>query len=116
MYADITNSDRPPDNTVEMAPIPNRAALYIGPGEEGGRESTLRRYTDAQGLAVVALYRDTGGSELARLIEDTQADQFDAVVIASRADVASDAVGYDRLRDALTEVSVRLLVVDESLL
>ncbi len=126
MYADITNPDRPPDNTVAMPPIPNRAALYIGEGqgegeenegqgEEDGREAALRRYADGPGLAVVAVYREMGGPGLARLIEDAQADQFDAVIVASRAAVASDAASYDRLRDAITEVSVRLLVADESL-
>ena len=116
MFADITNPDRPPDNTVQMPPIPNRVALYIGPGDDDGneRERALRRYAGTLGLDVVAVYRDEDGAGLPRLIEDARGDQFDAVAVADRADVAPDTTDYDRLRDSLTEVSVRLLVADET--
>ena len=64
MFADTNNLDQPPDNTVDMPPIPNRAALYLGPGDadedadEDARERALRRYAGTVGLAVVAVYRD----------------------------------------------------------
>ncbi len=122
MFADTNNLDQPPDNTVDMPPIPNRAALYLGPGDadEDARERALRRYVGTVGLAVVAVYRDTGEESLARLVEDARADLFDAVVVADRADIASGATGDEtgddggRLRDLLTEVSVRLIVADET--
>ncbi len=122
MFADTNNPDRPPDNTVDMPPIPNRAALYLGPGDadedsdQDAREGGLRRYAGTVGLDVVAVYRDAGEEGVARLVEDARADLFDAVVVVDRADIASDATGHDgdRLRDLLTEVSVRLLVADET--
>lgn len=118
MFADTNNPDRPPDNTVDMPPVPNRAALYLGPGDadDSAREQSLRRYAGTLGLDVVAVYRDPGEEGVARLVEDARADLFDAVVAASRAAIASDATGDDggRLRDLLTEVSVRLLVADET--
>jgi len=124
MFADTNNPDRPPDNTVDLPPIPNRAALYLGPADahedpdQDAREGALRRYAETVGLAVVAVYRDTGEEGVARLVEDARADFFDAVVVASRAAIASDATGDDggRLRDMLTEVSVRLLVADDTTL
>ncbi len=124
MFADINNPDRPPDNTVAMPPIPNRAALYLGPGDadedsdQEAREVGLRRYAGTVGLDVVAVYRDTSEEGVARLVEDARADLFDAVVVADRTDIASDTTGDDggRLRDLLTEVSVRLLVADETAL
>ena len=111
MYGDARNSDRPPDNSVGMPPIPRRTALYVGADDTGARERALRRYTDAQQLAVIAVYSD---ADLARLVEDAQADNFDAVVIANRADIGPTAKDYSRLRDALSAVSVRLLVADET--
>ena len=120
MFADTNNPDRPPDNTVDMPPIPNRAALYLGTGSKGedAGEQSLRRYAETLGLDVVAVYRDTSEESLARLVEDARADLFDAVVVASRAAIASGASGAagDRLRDLLTEVSVRLLVADDTAL
>ncbi len=120
MFADTNNPDRPPDHTVDMPPIPNRAALYLGAGDadedQDAWEGALRRYAGTVGLDVVAVYRDTGEEGLARLVEDARADLFDAVVVADRDDIASDATGHDggRLRDLLTEVSVRLLVAGDN--
>ncbi len=111
MHADPRNSDRPPDNSVEMSPIPRRAALYVGPNDSGARERALRRYADAQRLSVVAVYSD---ADLARLIEDAQADDFDAVIIARAGDAGPSSSDYRRLRDTLGAVSVRLLVADET--
>jgi len=111
MYGDVRNSKRPPDKFVEMPPISRRTALYIGTDDTGARERALRSYTDAQQLAVVAVYSD---ADLERMVEDAQADNFDAVVIANRADIGPTANDYSRLRDALSAVSVRLLIADET--
>jgi hypothetical protein len=77
----------------------------------GSRERTLRRYAAGRELAVVAVYAD---GDFVRLIEDAQADEFDAVVVPNRGDAGAAATDYDRLRDRLSAVCVRLLVADEA--
>jgi hypothetical protein len=111
MYVDTSNPERLPNNSVQISPIPRRAALYVGPNDTGTREHALRHYATGRELAVVAVYCD---ADFTRLIEDAQADDFDAVVISSWRDAGPADPEYSRLRDTLSAVSVRLLVADEA--
>lgn len=110
----------PHDSTVAAPPLPRRAVLYTCASNalsRGRQEAELRRFADTHGFIVGDVYGDNGDnrdrSSRVHLIADAQADLFDVVIIAHRGCLASDDREYDHVRDALTEIGVRLIVTAE---
>lgn len=109
----------PPDNTASSSPLPRRAVLYTYAAQTAGharqeQEEVLRLYAGTHGFTIADVYSDTGERPARdRLVTDAQADMFDAVLITDRSRLARDDEDYDRIRDVLTEVSVRLIVLSD---
>jgi DNA invertase Pin-like site-specific DNA recombinase len=107
----------PHDSTVAAPPLPRRAVLYTCASDALGQdrqEAELRHFADTRGFIVGNVYGDNGGrSSREHLIADAQADLFDVVIVADRGCLAVDSRDYDHVRDALTEIGVRLIVTAE---
>ena len=107
----------PPENTAASPPLPRRAVLYTYAARTASharQEEALRLYAGTHGFTIADVYSDTGErSARERLVTDAQADMCDAVLITERNCLARDAEDYDRIRDVLTEVSVRLIVLSD---
>ena len=132
------------DRILPVPSVPHRAALYVDkrparsklPAHEmsvegdvsardqvGGSEALLRRWAEAHGVTLVAAYRETtrgdGVDEYDRPARDrlmtaARAGAFDAVLVATRADLAHDEAEFDHVLDAMTEVRVRVIAIDEA--